>query len=231
MNLIDYTVRLMKCGATTRLVLTLLGGLLLPVEWARSENLPFDWHPTPGFYLSSPGDNEFVRFSATVYDRKVTLLRWFEDGHEFRAYSNVDFNYLSGPGSISLGGVTLHFTMGIGNESAALEEDTLGGAGYTRLPNFSNFPADRSRYFIIGDQPQPGSRMVSVMDAFHRYFDAHRNELIAAYERRQRDWLERLAYVKANPPLPASAPLSAWMKESQDYVTRIHAAKLEGRAD
>jgi hypothetical protein len=34
--------------------------------------------------------------SATVYDRRVTDLRWYVGNHEYRAWSNIAFNYLAG---------------------------------------------------------------------------------------------------------------------------------------
>ena len=44
--------------------------------------------------------SEVLMLSATVYDRRVTDLRWWIGNHEYRAWSNVDFNYLAGAGEI-----------------------------------------------------------------------------------------------------------------------------------
>ena len=70
---------------------------------------------------------------ATVYDRSITELRWWFENHEYRAWSNVDFNFLAGQGEIEIDDSVYTVLMALANESA--ESATAEGKGQKQLPS------------------------------------------------------------------------------------------------
>lgn len=63
--------------------------------------------------------------SATVVDHRATLLRWWDKGKEYQAWSNVDFNYLTGFASFSKGDRHFVTFMGVGDiDSSKLREES-----------------------------------------------------------------------------------------------------------
>ncbi|RYZ70544.1 MAG: hypothetical protein EOP09_05930 [Proteobacteria bacterium] len=57
--------------------------------------------------------------SASVVDHRATLLRWWEAGKEYQAWSNLDFKYLTGFASFSKGDRHFVTFMGVGDVSSA----------------------------------------------------------------------------------------------------------------
>ncbi len=64
--------------------------------------------------------------SASVVDHRATLLRWWEGGKEYQAWSNVDFKFLTGFGSFSKGDRHFVTFMGVGDvSSASLRKESM----------------------------------------------------------------------------------------------------------
>ena len=87
--------------------------------------------------------------SATVYNREVTQLRWFGESGECRAFSNIDFNLLSGLGVIETEYAVYSVLMGLGNESRA--------AATELIPPLSQFNPKRAEYFVVEDKAKPAT--------------------------------------------------------------------------
>lgn len=115
----------------------------------------------------TPAELEFVRrrerkefkmmfLSATVYDREVTELRWWEGGKQYRVFSNIDFNYVAGMGEFESDSAVYMLLMGIGNETrkdVAEWNRYVAEQGWprpmkTEVPSMRAFPVGRSTYFI-----------------------------------------------------------------------------------
>ena len=94
--------------------------------------------------------------SATVYDHDVTELRWWEEGQQYRVFSNIDFNLIAGVGEIETDTAVYMVLMGIGNETrkdVAEWNAYVAAQGWprpmkTEIPSARAFPAGRSTYFI-----------------------------------------------------------------------------------
>ena len=99
--------------------------------------------------------------SATVYDRQVTLLRWFGEGGEIRAFSNIDFNFLAGLGQIETDDTVYAIFMGLGNETreAVAERNR---AGVEPIPPLSQFSPVRAEYFVVVDKSKPATAEVGL---------------------------------------------------------------------
>jgi hypothetical protein len=164
--------------------------------------------------------------SATVYDRQVTELRWQAGQRGYRAWSNLDFNYLAGWGEIETKDCVYYLIMGLGKESreSAAESERLTTADglptpvETKIvPDLAKFPAGRSTYLLSGEAPADDS--LAALDALHRYFDTHRLRLIADYNKRAVGRTAREQWLKEHPPVPQDTVINFWPKKSRNYPT------------
>ena len=171
---------------------------------------------------------EFVVFSATVYDRRVTELRWNEGGRAFRAVSNIDFSLFSGIGEIDLGMTRVLYLMAIGNAATIDPRTRTVLAPPPEVATaLQALPANFSAYAILGDAPPESDRTLQILDKIHPYFDANRARVIQAFEAREAERLARLEYEKAIPPPPFDAPLSFWLQKSQEHILKQRSAPAE----
>ena len=86
---------------------------------------------------------EVLMISATVYDRRVTEFRWYVGHHEYRAWSNLDFNFLAGQSEIETADSVYFLIMAISNEGAEAI------AARKELPPSETFSNQRSQYLLV----------------------------------------------------------------------------------
>ncbi|MEY4484141.1 MAG: hypothetical protein RL693_1593 [Verrucomicrobiota bacterium] len=159
-------------------------------------------------------DHQMLSISATVYDRKITELRWFKDGKSFHAWSNIDFNYIAGIGSFETADTIYSVVLGIGNE-------TSQSSGIVKsLPALEAFPAAQSSYILIKGDPKTAytAQDVASMDALHHYFAVNRDKLKAAYTLREQERLKQEQWQKAHPPVPKDTVINFWPIKSSVYL-------------
>ena len=174
-----------------------------------------------------------LMLSATVYDRQVTELRWQVGQRQYRAWSNLDFNYLAGLGEIETADCVYFLIMALGNETresvaewnrfAPEWERQAAAQGLAEqweiktVPDLAKFPAGRSTYLLSGEAPADDS--LAALDALHRYFDTHRLRLIADYTQREATRTAREQWLKEHPPVPQDTVIHFWPKKSNNYPT------------
>ena len=159
--------------------------------------------------------SEVLFLSATVYDRAVTQLRWFGEAGECRAFSNIDFNFLSGLGEIETEDTVYSILMGLENESRAVPTGQDRG-GTAQIPLLSQFSPARAEYFVVGDKAKPATaEALAGMDALHRYYDAHRVKLTEDYRKREAARVEREVRLKAHPPVPQDTVINFWPADAK----------------
>jgi hypothetical protein len=193
--------------------------------------------PKPEFAVANVGgdrltvDGQFgeyipwIGISATVHDG-VTVLRWSENGKDFRAYSNADFLLFCGPGFIDTDIGPIFYCMGISDSTGlSTAEYPVNYNGTSRFPTLEDFPADRTVYFIYGEQPGKSDKYPLYLDAFHRYYDAHYDELVQAEANRDAENQARIEYLKLHPPPSSDAPLSLWLEKSRLYLQDLREGK------
>ncbi len=83
----------------------------------------------------------------TVFDRGVTVLHWCAGGREFRALSNIDFNYLTTLGQIETEDTVYGLMLAIGNEPIEALDAERGVL-------LSKLSKTRSEYTLIEDKEQ-----------------------------------------------------------------------------
>ena len=177
--------------------------------------------------------SEVLMISATVYDRRVTEVHWHSGNREYRAWSNIDFNYLAGQGEIETADCVYFFIMGLGNQTRksvaewnrfAPEWERLAAAEgladqweTKAVPDLAKFPVGRSTYLLSGDPPADDS--LAALDALHRYYDANRIRLIADYTKHEATRIAREQRLKEYPPRPQDTVINFWPEKSSNYPT------------
>jgi hypothetical protein len=126
--------------------------------------------------------------SCTVYDRRVTEMRWEHEGRRYRAWSNIDGNYLRGLAEFETADTVYSLMLGIGEASDPgsdrnARSEFSSASGLNRIPLSSEF-VGRCSYILADGAEDASPAALAGLNALHAYFDSHRTELIEAYETR-----------------------------------------------
>jgi len=152
-------------------------------------------------------ETKLILLSATVVDAKATFLRWWHEGEEFQAWSNVNFNYLSGFAEFEDEKTRYAFIMAVGD---------VRSDGDRRLAWLGTPPdlgVDYPAFTLVkGDAGD--SEGLRLMESLHDLYENERETLVAAHEARLRARAEREAWLKANPPQPKDTVIQFWRREA-----------------
>lgn len=172
---------------------------------------------------------EVLSLSCTIYDAGVTEVRWSVRGAEYRMLSNVDFNHLRGVGSFTADGRSYTVFMGIGR-AMSLNTQARGQAGAVQIsaaavapPVSAGVLADLqksggARYAVLSTPEKAESEAFRGIDALHHYYDAHKSELIAAWQQSEATRVAHEQYEKEHPPTPKDTVIQFWPKKGSRYL-------------
>ena len=161
---------------------------------------------------------EVLMISATVYDHRMSELRWTVGGHEYRAWNNIDFNHLAALREIETGDSVYYLMMAIGNESAEAVE--AANEKRKEMPPAERFSSKRSEYLLAGSEKEtPPPEALAPMDALHTYYDANRERLAEESIQRETERTTREQWEKDHPPSPKDTVINFWPKKSRNYPT------------
>lgn len=146
-------------------------------------------------------------FSATVFDHQFTELRWTGEAGKFRAFSSIDFQYLGGLPEIETADTVYTVMLALATGTAAEAEERA-----RKAPEVSLLPKGRSAWVLAEDSRRESTPVLTALDAIHTYYEAHRVELIRAYEQRVTAEAERQRQLQANPPTPKTSIIRYWRK-------------------
>ena len=146
-------------------------------------------------------------FSATVFDHKLTELSWTEESGTYRAFSNIDFQYFSGMGEIETADAiyTLMLALDSGTPEALAERTRA-------FPQTALLPKDRSAWLLTEGPGKESTPVMTALDSIHPFYDAHRDELIRAYEQRVAANAERERQLREHPPVKKDTVITYWRK-------------------
>jgi len=163
-----------------------------------------------------------IFLSATVVDRKATFLRWWHEGEEFQAWSNVDFDHLGGFAEFETRDRSYMLLMGLGN----IDRDTARrGNWLEEPPNLGvGYPA-----YALTQGDESNAEAMAMKDALHDLYATDKARLIAAYEARERARAEREAWLKANPPQPKDTVIHFWPRAGSRYLNGNAGQREESR--
>ncbi len=151
--------------------------------------------------------------SVTVIDRKATLLRWRHEGEPYAAYSNIDFNHMTGFGSFRIGEQRYSLFMWTVNaraewfdkESDPWVDDALA------------MPSDPPQFEVIqGDSSN--EKALSDILALHKLYAKEGPRLVEAHRKREAARKEREEYLKAFPPGPKDVEVRIWANENSNLM-------------
>ena len=157
--------------------------------------------------------SEVLMLFATVYDHRVTELRWSSGERQYRAWSSIDFNDFAGSAKIETADTVYLLMLGLGNETAG-----SGSAWRKDLPAAELFAPRRSGYlFANAEKNEPPPEVLAPLDAIHIYYDANRERLHEEAGRRTAEWQAREQALKENPPKPPDTIIRFWPNRSRTY--------------
>jgi hypothetical protein len=150
---------------------------------------------------------EVLALAATVYDRRISHVRWSHEGRPCQAFSNIDFHLLRGLGQVETEDTVYLLLLSVSAESteiAGLDKSEV------KLPALGDLSSERAEYLTAEESglPIPNAAFAG-MEALHRYFDTHRATLLAEAERREAAQREREER-EAQPPPPADVVIQFW---------------------
>ncbi len=165
-------------------------------------------------------------YSATVYDRAVTRLRWQHDGQTYVAWSNVDFNYLRGITQLEHGDTLYHMLMGIGNERTperAFQESALpmSRVSHSPVPLLPTFTPGRAEYavFVEEGQPPPLEEAFTPIDLLHLYYEQNAQALQTEYQQREALNEAQRRYDDTHPKPKEDTVIHFWPEKNSAYET------------
>lgn len=165
---------------------------------------------------------ELMMLSATVVDGRATFLRWWHEGEEYEAWSNVDFNHFSGFAEFEAGEKHFAYMMAVGNVSPAGDRNLAWVGKPPELgvdyPAFTIVKGDTSKADALG-----------MMVSMHDLYENEREKLVAAHESRVTEQAKREAWLKANPPKPKDTVIQFWRREAPSRANQQEQQKEGGR--
>jgi hypothetical protein len=156
--------------------------------------------------LANRPRRELVCLSATVYDHRATLLRWFgSNGRMFEAWSNIDFNLMRGVGAVQQGD-TEHYLLylGLGNVDTARLAARWSEFGRSyRPPAIPTLPPlAETQPTLVVTKGDPTSAEMNALNALHELYRLEHPRLKASHERMCILNAQLAAERIANPPKP-----------------------------
>lgn len=134
--------------------------------------------------------------SCTVFDGQFTEMRIPQDGQEVVIQSSIDFNLLAQGFDLETADSFYSLFMGLGD----VTREEFTGVWPERL--LAEAAKSGVSKWQVVSKLQPTADTVRTIEDIHRYFDAHRESLIA--QKAQRDAAQKAyeEWIKANPPVP-----------------------------
>lgn len=159
-----------------------------------------------------------------IYDNEVSELVWRKDGQCIRAYSNIDFSYLTPVGQIesenvvfSLFAITSQTTRE--RESARLNRMREAGIDVEPLfiPELSDFTGPDPEYIIYADEEEIiPEELFETLDALHAYYVEHESDLKAEALKRKALSEARERYKEANTRTKEPTVIHYWKVENPE---------------
>ena len=168
-----------------------------------------------------------VSLSATVYDRRITVLRWLHGTKTIRVLSNIDFLYVAGVGEIETTDSIYELVLGLGTATADGNSDDAGtqvwlARAQWRLPNLALLPTALSSYIIADGSVSDDPEGFAALNAIHAYYDAHRTQLIQSYQQRMADEAARHLYLRLHPPVVKDTVINFWPKRGSVFLNHAN---------
>jgi hypothetical protein len=156
---------------------------------------------------------DILLFSATVYDGKLTVLRWSNGGESMMAVSNINFDYVTGLYGFVEGDTFYEIVAFLDDEfSTDADPETAGWLKQAQNALPPLVPA----YVIVSGTAT--ADVLQGLDALHVYFGANKNALVQAYSARQAQFAAEQLQLKLHPPVRPNTVINYWPIKSNVYL-------------
>lgn len=183
--------------------------------------------PQPVLSLTTPSSPvpgkayQSLLLTATVYDRQLTELRWFDGQRWLRAFTNIDFNQFGAYAQFETGDTSYAFPIFTYNERTLSAPALFDTATLTmlaqarqRLPILSPLTYTRSSYFLVDASFADNPDSIAALNALHAFYDANRARLIQQYQAQLADEVTRTKVSREHPPVEGDTVINFWRKPS-----------------
>lgn len=160
-----------------------------------------------------------IMLSATVYDEKRTLLRWWHEGKSFQAWSNVNFAHMGGFGTFAKDEQEYVLFMGIGAVDTAKWGQRYAAAGRKwkapEIPRLPDSAEENPAFSLVGEMPSVEE--LAPITALHELYLQEHEQLKQAHAGRVKAQREKDEELRRNPPQPQVPQIYFWRgKRNED---------------
>ena len=160
-----------------------------------------------------------VGFEATVYDHRVTEVKWGNQG-QYRAYSNIDFGQFYSLLEVETDTTVYSLFYLLFDSSSEWDPDTA-----SRLPANSAFTSGSFSYIVDTTCTPPPAEDLAWLDKIHQYYNANSTQLAADYKKRVAEQEALDQWNKAHPPLPKDTVINFWPIKGSAYLPSTSGTK------
>lgn len=163
--------------------------------------------------------SEVLFLSATVHHHRFTEIRWMEDRHQFRVFSNLDFNVFAGVTTFESADTIYSMLLAVANTpEPSLNQPPEGSPQNPAatdahdIPDLRKLSATQAQYVVLEneDGAVPSETQLAALDGLHFYHDAHCQRLAEAAAVRETARIAEKSQPKAEPPKPPPTVVNFW---------------------
>jgi hypothetical protein len=155
------------------------------------------------------GNYDFLLFWATVYDGKLTVLRWSNGDENMVALTNVNFDYVAGLYGFVEGDTFYQIIPFLDDESSTDADPET--AGWLKQAQ-NALPPLVPGYMIVSGTAT--ADVLQGLNALDIYFGANQNDLVQAYSARQAAFAAEQLQLKLHPPVRPNTVINYWRIKS-----------------
>ena len=161
----------------------------------------------------------FFTVSATIYDHRISHVRWWHEGEEYAVFSNVDWNHLGGFHEFVGRGKRYNMFLFSGNVSTRQLRKEIKEGYRSSQPDLPKLPqlSERGAAYMMVKGDEKNDAAMDFIEAIHDLYDEHRDKLVKASREREKNrqaYLKRQEQLKNNPPPKPDVIINYWKKKN-----------------
>lgn len=156
--------------------------------------------------------------SATIYDHKITHVKWSHEGEHFECWSNVDWNHLGGFIGFEARNKRYEMMLFSGNSSTqSLKRQNEQGYAVT-IPEIPKLPRLdlRGASYRVTKGDETNDKAMEFIEAIHDLYAAEQQRLVVAYQEREKNhaiWRKKQEELRDNPPPKPDLTINFWKRD------------------
>ncbi len=151
-----------------------------------------------------------IWLSANIYNRKVTEISWGDENHQYRAFSNIDFNLMEN--------VTIETSKAFYSLLFLLSNSTISDDLLTDFSSSRVLGLQHGGYVLDSSRDIPPPEDMELLNSIHSYHDAHKAELLVKHQEREEERYAREEWLKSSPSALRDTIINFWPIKSSIYL-------------